>query len=80
MFPILLTIAKGVLFTTFLAGFLTAMWANSRMTKRMRETGGRYWMINPKPIVAQWVNIEFPIFIVAVLSMAGAVVVLKALG
>jgi hypothetical protein len=79
MFPILITIAKGALIAVFLAAFLTAIWANSRMTKRRRETGGRYWMVNPRPIVANWVSIEFPIFIAAVIVGASAVAALKAL-
>jgi hypothetical protein len=79
MSPFLIAIAKGALLMVFLAGFVTAGWASWRMTRRMRESGGRYWMINPKPIVASWVSIEFPIFIVAVIITAGAVAALKAL-
>jgi hypothetical protein len=79
MSPILLTATKGVLIIAFVVGFFTAMWANSRMMKTMRESGGRYWIINPMSSVAAWRTIECPIFIVAVLAMAGAVAALKAL-
>ncbi len=79
MLPILTTIAKGTLFVAFFASFLTCMWANSRLMKRMREAGYRYWLVNPMSSFAAWRSIEFPIFILAVLVMAGAVMALKAL-
>jgi len=80
MSPFLIAIAKGSLLIVFLAAFVAGIWANLRMTKRQRETGGRYWLVNPKPMVANWLSIEFPIFIIAVIIAAGAVAALKALG
>ena len=75
----LVTVAKFALFAAFFAAMATGMWANSRMMKRMRESGYRYWLINPMSSFAAWRSIEFPIFILAVLVGAGAVMALKAL-
>jgi myo-inositol catabolism protein IolC len=78
MAPTLITTAKFALFAVFFASMATGMWANSRMIKRMREAGYRYWLINPMSSFAAWKSIEFPILIVAVLVGVGAVIGLKA--
>ena len=39
MSSMLVTIVKGALIVAFLVAFLTAMRSNSRMMKRMRESG-----------------------------------------
>jgi len=83
MSPILMTIAKGTLFIVFLTAFVTAGWANWRMTNRMRDSG--FYKIrdpgfaNPKTIFAQWGTKEFPVFVLAVLVGAGATMALVAL-
>ncbi len=83
MLPILMTIAKGTLVVVFLGAFLTAGWANWRMTNRMRDSG--FYKIrdpgfaNPKTIFAQWGSKEFPVFVLALLVGAGALMALVAL-
>jgi hypothetical protein len=83
MSPILMTIAKGTLIIVFLTAFVTAGWANWRMTNRMRDSG--FYKIrdpgfaNPKTIFAQWGTKEFPVFVLAVLVGAGAIMALEAL-
>jgi hypothetical protein len=83
MYSLLMTTAKGAMIVLFLTGFLTAGWANWRMTNRMRDSGF-YKMrhpgfSNPKIIFAQWGTKEFPIFILAVLIMVGAGMIFKSL-
>ena len=83
MSPILITIAKGTLIIVLLTAFLTAGWANWRMTNRMRDSGfykiGDAGFANPKTIFAQWGTKEFPVFLLAVLVGAGAMMALIAL-
>jgi hypothetical protein len=80
MSPALLTIAKGALFVVIIAAFLTCMWTHSRLIERMRESGSRYWLFNPTSIFSAWATAEFPLFVSAVILLAGAVFALKALG
>ena len=83
MSPILMTIAKSTLIIVLLTAFVTAGWANWRMTNRMRDSG--FYKIrdpgfaNPKTIFAQWGSKEFPVFVLALLVGAGALMALVAL-
>ena len=83
MSPILMTITKGTLIVVFLGAFMTAGWANWRMTNRMRDSGifkmRNPGFANPKTIFAQWGTKEFPVFVLAVLVGAGAMMALVAL-
>jgi hypothetical protein len=79
MVSTLIALAKFALVAVFFAAMATGMWANSRMIRRMREAGYRYWIINPMSAFAGWRGIELPIFIVALLVGVGAVIGLKAL-
>jgi hypothetical protein len=75
----MLTILRAALVITVLASLVVADRMNSRMIKRMRDAGYRYWMINPMSAFAGWRGIELPIFIVAVSVGVGAAIALKAL-
>jgi hypothetical protein len=73
------TIAKGSLIALFFAAFLTAGWANSRIMNRMKLSGGRHWMLDPKRYFVAWTSIEFLIYIGAVFVLIGTFLALQAL-
>ena len=77
--PALIATAKVILVAIFFAAMATSMWANSRMIKRAREAGYRYWLINPMSAIAALRGIEILIFVIAVHIGVAAVLGLIAL-
>ena len=56
-------ITKVALVVGLLAAMATGMWTNSRMLRRAREAGYRYWAINPMSALAGLRGIEPLIFV-----------------
>jgi hypothetical protein len=46
----------------------TIIWANVRMLRRARATGYRYWLVNPRSLLAAAWGAEFPMCFGAVLT------------
>jgi hypothetical protein len=79
MAPMVVTIAKVALVVGMLAAMATGMWAKSRMLRRAREAGYRYWAINPMSALAGLRGIEPLIFVLALLVGVASVMGLIAL-
>jgi hypothetical protein len=75
----LVATAKLALVAVLLGAMATGMWANSRMIRRARKAGYRYWLLNPMSVVAGLQGIEPLIFIVATLLGVASVIGLIAL-
>jgi hypothetical protein len=63
----IVAVAELVLFALFLGAMATCMWANTRMMRRARKAGYRYWLINPMSTLAALRGAEPVIFVVALL-------------
>jgi hypothetical protein len=72
-------IAKVALVVVMLAAMATGMWMNSRMLRRAREAGYRYWAINPMSVLSGLRGIEPLIFILALLVAMASIMGLLAL-
>ena len=70
---------RCILIALVFGALATCMWANSRMMRRARDAGYRYWLINPMSAFAGARAIELPIFPVACLTGVAAVMGLVAL-
>ena len=68
--------AEALLFAVFLGTMATCMWANTRMIRRAREAGYRYWPINPMSTLAALRGVEPVIFVVALLVGCASVMAL----
>jgi hypothetical protein len=79
MSPAVITIAKCVLVVAFPGGFIARERANTRMLKRARDSGHRYWLINPVASFAGLRGIEPLIFAIGLAIMVLSVIALKAL-
>ena len=75
----LITIAKCVLVVAFLGGFIACERANTRMLKRARDSGYRYWLIIPMASFAGLRGIEPLIFAIGLATMVLSIIALKAL-
>jgi hypothetical protein len=75
----LVAIAKFALVAVLLVAGATGMWANSRMIRRAKEAGYRYWLFNPMSAVAGLRGMEPLIFILATLLGVASVIGLIAL-
>ena len=75
----IVAVAELVLFALFLGAMATCMWANTRMMRRAREAGHRYWLINPMSTLAALRGAEPVIFVVALLVACASVMALIAL-
>jgi hypothetical protein len=79
MAPMVVAIAKVALVVVMLAAMATGMWMNSRMFRRAREAGYRYWAINPMSVLSGLRGIEPLIFILALLVAMASIMGLFAL-
>jgi hypothetical protein len=70
---------KIALLVTALASLGVAAWANSRMMRRSRDAGYRYWIINPMSAIAGLRGIEPLVFIAAILLGVAAMMGIVAL-
>jgi hypothetical protein len=52
---------------------------NDRMAKRARNSGYRYWMINPKATLAAVLGFELPVFVASICIGVWAVKTLQTL-
>lgn len=74
MTPALILIAKAALIAIAVMAAVVCVWATSRMMKRARESGHRFWLINPIAALAALRGVEPLIY------FAAACVVILAIG
>jgi hypothetical protein len=66
-----MNVLKFVILVTAVLALVTLVRANTRMLRRAREGGRRYWLINPMSTIAALQGPEIVIF-VAALAVLGA--------
>jgi hypothetical protein len=69
MLPVIITITKCALVVVFLGGLIACERANMRMLKRARDSGYRYWLINPMASLAGLRGVEPLIFLLGLAAM-----------
>jgi hypothetical protein len=67
-----MTALKIALLVLAAFAMVTAAWANSRMLKRAREAGHRYWLINPMSTIEWLRGPEILIFLAAFAVLAAS--------
>jgi hypothetical protein len=65
----LMTIAKCVFVAAFLGGLIAADRANMRILRRARESGYRYWLVNPMAAFAGFSARDFMIILIGMVTM-----------
>ena len=78
--PVIVTINKCALVVVFLGGLIVCERANTRMLERKRDSGYRYWLINPMALFAGFSAHDFMLFVMGMVTMGLSFLGLKALG